>query len=76
MINGKIYHAMIVFSKPSEKTPGKRQLDMKTATFAKKEDAIAYVDKICEDPEYNNPEGKKIKLARVDEICEIVEVVE
>ena len=76
MINDKIYHAMIVFSKPSEKTPGKRQLDMLTATFAKKEDAIAYCEKIAKDPEYNDPEGKKGKLYRVDEICEILEVSE
>ena len=73
MINDKIYHAMIVFSEPSEKTPGKRHLDMMTATFAKKEDAIAYCEKIREDPEYNDSEGKKVKLVRVDEICEIVE---
>lgn len=72
MINDKIYHGMVVFTKPSEKTPGKRQLDMLTATFAKKEDAIAWADKICDSPEYNDSEGKKWKLSRVDEICEIV----
>ncbi len=72
MINDKIYHGMIVFTKPSEKTPGKRQLDMMTATFAKKEDAIAWIDKICDSPDMNDPDGRKWKLSRVDEICEIV----
>ena len=72
MINDTIYHAMVVFSKPSEKTPGKRQLDMLTATFADKEDAIAYCDKYFNDPEWHNKEVKNVQLVRVDEIQEIV----
>ena len=63
---------MVVFSKPSEKTPGKRQLDMMTATFDKKEDAIAYCDKYFNDPAWHDKTGNNVQLVRVDEIQEIV----
>ena len=71
MMNNKIYHAMIVFSKPSEKTPGKRQLDMATATFGTKEQAIEWIE--YQSKNVYITEDKKGKLYRIDEIEEVCE---